>query len=100
MPTIGINIGKNKDSQDNIADYIFLLEKLQSILQKYEEASFRAGQYTIEIENLKAERKEILADANQAITERERFLKHLETVYGTNVQINPVTGELKNEQAQ
>ena len=76
------------------------LEKLQSILQKYEEASFRAGQYTIEIENLKAERKEILADANQAITVRERFLKHLETVYGTNVQINPVTGELKNEQAQ
>ena len=76
------------------------LEKLQSILQKYEEASFRAGQYTIEIENFKAERKEILIDANQAITERERFLKHLETVYGTNVQINPVTGELKNEQAQ
>ena len=27
VPTIGINIGKNKDSQDNIADYIFLLEK-------------------------------------------------------------------------
>jgi iron complex outermembrane receptor protein len=54
----------------------------------------------IEIENLKAERKEILTDANQAITERERFLKHLETVYGENVQINPVTGELKNEQAQ
>ena len=76
------------------------LEKLQSILQKYEEASFRAGQYTIEIENLKSERKEILTDANQAITERERFLKHLETVYGANVQINPVTGELKNEQAQ
>jgi hypothetical protein len=71
------------------------LEKLQSILQKYEEASFRVGQYTIEIENLKAERKEILFDANQAITEREKFLKHLETVYGENVQINPVTGEIK-----
>ena len=71
------------------------LEKLQSILQKYEEASFRVGQYTIEIENLKAERKEILIDANQAITEREKFLKHLETVYGENVQINPVTGEIK-----
>ena len=26
-PTIGINIGKNKDSQDNIADYTLLLEK-------------------------------------------------------------------------
>lgn len=76
------------------------LEKLQSILQTYEEASFRTGQYTIEIENLKAERREWIAQSTKAITEREQFLKYLETVYGSNVQINPVTGELKHEQEQ
>ena len=76
------------------------LEQLQTILQKYEEASFKTGQYTIEIESFKAERRELINLAKQAIAEREQFLKQLEEKYGTNVQINPMTGELKNEQNQ
>ena len=76
------------------------LEQLQTILQKYEEASFKTGQYTIEIESFKAERRELINLARQAIAEREQFLKQLEEKYGTNVQINPMTGELKNEQDQ
>lgn len=76
------------------------LEQLQTILQKYEEASFKTGQYTIEIESFKAERRELINLAKQAIAEREQFLKQLEEKYGTNVQINPMTGELKNEQDQ
>jgi len=76
------------------------LEQLQTILQKYEEASFKTGQYTIEIESFKAERRELINLARQAIAEREQFLKQLEEKYGTNVQINPMTGELKNEQNQ
>ena len=76
------------------------LEQLQTILQRYEEASFKTGQYTIEIESFKAERRELINLAKQAIAEREQFLKQLEEKYGTNVQINPMTGELKNEQNQ
>lgn len=76
------------------------LEQLQTILQKYEEASFKTGQYTIEIESFKAERRELINLAKQAIAEREQFLKQLEEKYGANVQINPMTGELKNEQDQ
>lgn len=76
------------------------LEQLQTILQRYEEASFKTGQYTIEIESFKAERRELINLARQAIAEREQFLKQLEEKYGTNVQINPMTGELKNEQNQ
>ena len=76
------------------------LEQLQTILQKYEEASFKTGQYTIEIESFKAERRELINLAKQAIAEREQFLKQLEEKYGANVQINPMTGELKNEQNQ
>ena len=76
------------------------LEQLQTILQRYEEASFKTGQYTIEIESFKAERRELINLARQAIAEREQFLKQLEEKYGTNVQINPMTGELKNEQDQ
>ena len=71
------------------------LEQLQSILQKYEEASFKTGQYTIEIENFKAERRELINLATQAIAEREQFLKQLEEKYGEGVQINPMTGEIK-----
>ena len=40
------------------------LEKLQSILQKYEEASFRAGQYTIEIATYKGG-KWVFSDYNE-----------------------------------
>jgi ribosomal protein S13 len=71
------------------------LQQLQTTIQKYEETSFRTGQYTIEIEAMKAERRKLIDIANQALDEREQIQIQLEEKYGTGTQINPVTGEIK-----
>jgi hypothetical protein len=71
------------------------LQQLQSAIQKYEDSSFRTGQYTIEIEAMKAERRKLIDIANQALNDREAVIKQLEEKYGTGTQINPVTGEIK-----
>jgi uncharacterized protein Yka (UPF0111/DUF47 family) len=71
------------------------LQQLQSAIQKYEDASFRTGQYTIEIEAIKDERRKLVAIATQALDEREAVVRQLEEKYGTGTQINPVTGEIK-----
>ena len=70
------------------------LLQLQTAIQKYEEASFRTGQYTIEIEALKAERRKLIDVATAALNEREQVQKQLEEKYGTGTRINPITGEI------
>lgn len=70
------------------------LQQLQAAIQKYEEYSFRTGQYTIEIETLKAERRKLIEKATEALNEREQVTKVLEEKYGTGTKINPITGEI------
>jgi uncharacterized protein Yka (UPF0111/DUF47 family) len=70
------------------------LQEVQSVIQRYEDASFRTGQYTIEIENLKAERRKLIDAAEKALAEREATMQRLEEKYGTGTRINPITGEI------
>lgn len=71
------------------------LQELQQVINEYEQATFVAGQYTIEIENLKTDRKTLLEKANNALAKREKVQSDLELKYGTGTQVNPVTGEIK-----
>lgn len=70
------------------------LQELQAVINEYEQATFVAGQYTIEIENLKADRKTLVDKARVALEKRDDVQRKLEEKYGTGTQVNPVTGEL------
>jgi hypothetical protein len=48
------------------------LSQLQSIVEQYESVSFRIGQYTIEIESAKAERKTMIDQATQLLQNRNQ----------------------------
>jgi enamine deaminase RidA (YjgF/YER057c/UK114 family) len=70
------------------------LSQLQSIVEQYESVSFRIGQYTIEIESAKAERKTMIDQATQLLQNRNAVLETLEQKYGRDVKVNVQTGEL------
>jgi enamine deaminase RidA (YjgF/YER057c/UK114 family) len=70
------------------------LSQLQSIVEQYESVSFRIGQYTIEIESAKAERKTMIDQATQLLQNRNTVLETLEQKYGRDVKVNVQTGEL------
>jgi len=70
------------------------LQSLQEVVAQYEEVSFRVGQFTIEIEGAKDERKKMVEIANQALNRRMEILKELESKYGTDSRFNVATGEI------
>jgi len=70
------------------------LSQLQSIVEQYENVSFRIGQYTIEIEAVKAERKTMIEQATKLLDDRNNVLVQLENKYGRDVKVNVQTGEL------
>ena len=70
------------------------LQQLQGIVEQYENVSFRIGQYTIEIESAKAERKTMIDTATQLLQDRNDVLVALENKYGRDVKVNVQTGEL------
>jgi DNA repair ATPase RecN len=70
------------------------LQSLQEVVAQYEEVSFRVGQFTIEIEGAKEERKKMVEMANQALNQRMEILKGLEEKYGTDSRFNVATGEI------
>ena len=70
------------------------LSQLQSIVEQYENVSFRIGQYTIEIEDAKADRKTMIEEATKLLQQRNDVLIQLENKYGRDVKVNVQTGEL------
>jgi len=76
------------------------LQELQEVVNQYEGISFRVGQYTIEIEGFKAERRKLIEMAEQALSKRVEIQKTLEEKYGTDCQINIVTGEIVKQNEQ
>jgi len=70
------------------------LSQLQSIVEQYENVSFRVGQYTIEIEDAKADRKTMIDQVTQLLQQRNDVLVQLENKYGRDVKVNVQTGEL------
>jgi regulator of replication initiation timing len=70
------------------------LSQLQSIVEQYENVSFRIGQYTIEIEDVKADRKTMIEEATKLLQQRNDVLIQLENKYGRDVKVNVQTGEL------
>jgi hypothetical protein len=76
------------------------LQELQDVVNQYEGISFRVGQYTIEIEGFKAERRKLIEMAEQALSKRVEIQKTLEEKYGTDCQINIVTGEIVKQNEQ
>lgn len=70
------------------------LQELQEVLRQYEDASFRIGQYTMEIENMKDERRILISIASNALDKRTEVQKQLEAKYGSDTKINPLTGEI------
>jgi uncharacterized protein Yka (UPF0111/DUF47 family) len=70
------------------------LQELQEVLRQYEDASFRVGQYTMEIENMKGERRKLIQLAEKSLESRTTMQKQLEEKYGSDVKINPLTGEI------
>jgi D-Tyr-tRNAtyr deacylase len=73
------------------------LAALQKSVGEYEQASFNVGQFTLEIENMKKERRVWLEKAEQALTLRERLQADLQEKYGLG-RLNVNTGEITNEQ--
>jgi hypothetical protein len=74
------------------------LSQLQSIVEQYENVSFRIGQYTIEIEDVKADRKTMIDQATQLLQQRNDVLIQLENKYGRDVKVNIQTGELTQDE--
>jgi hypothetical protein len=70
------------------------LTQLQSVVEQYENVSFRIGQYTMEIESAKEERKTMIEQANNLLHDRNEILTGLENKYGNDVKVNVQTGEL------
>ena len=85
-----INMSNTKITQEE-------LELLQKTVSEYEQASFNVGQYTLEIETLKKQRRTWLDEAEQALTNREAIQGELQTKYGLG-KLNIQTGEITNEQ--
>jgi len=76
------------------------LQQLQTAINEFESATFMVGQYTLEIENLKSQRRKYAERAESALVERERVQKLLEDKYGNGTQVNPVTGEIRRNNEQ
>jgi hypothetical protein len=74
------------------------LSQLQSIVEQYENVSFRIGHYTIEIEDVKADRKTMIDQATQLLQQRNDVLIQLENKYGRDVKVNIQTGELTQDE--
>lgn len=72
------------------------LEQLQKVVSEYEQASFNVGQFTLEIENLKEERRMWIEKAQDALAKRESIQDDLEARYGSG-KLNVITGEIENE---
>ena len=70
---------------------------LQKTVGEYEQASFNVGQFTLEIENMKSERRTWIEKANQALSNREKIQEELQAKYGLG-KLNINTGEITNEQ--
>lgn len=73
------------------------LKEIQTVVEQYENISFRIGQYTIEIESAKADRNTMINQAQQLLEQRSSILKQLEEKYGTDVRVNIQNGELIKE---
>jgi len=73
------------------------LKEIQTVVEQYENISFRIGQYTIEIEAAKADRNTMINQAQQLIEQRSSILKQLEEKYGSDVRVNIQNGELIKE---
>jgi hypothetical protein len=73
------------------------LAALQKSVGEYEQASFNVGQFTLEIENMKKERRVWLEKAEQALASRETIQADLQTKYGLG-KLNINTGEITDEQ--
>jgi hypothetical protein len=70
------------------------LKEIQTVVEQYENISFRIGQYTIEIESAKTDRKVMIEQATQLLQDRNNLLTELENKYGRDVKVNVQTGEL------
>lgn len=70
------------------------LTSLQSIIEQYETVSFKIGQFTIDIENAKNERKEMINHAEHLLQERSTILSSFEQKYGSDIKVNIQTGEI------
>lgn len=84
-----INMSNTKITQEE-------LNLLQKTVSEYEQASFNVGQYTLEIETMKKERRVWLDKAEQALANREAIQSELQTKYGLG-KLNIQTGEITNE---
>ena len=73
------------------------LKEIQTVVEQYENISFRIGQYTIEIESAKADRNTMINQAQQLLEQRSSILKQLEEKYGNDVRVNIQNGELIKE---
>jgi hypothetical protein len=73
------------------------LSQLQSVVEQYENVSFRIGQFTIEIESAKTDRKVMIEQATQLLQDRNDLLIELENKYGRDVKVNVQTGELVSQ---
>ena len=73
------------------------LKEIQTVVEQYENISFRIGQYTIEIESAKADRNTMINQAQQLLEQRSSILKQLEEKYGSDVRVNIQNGELIKE---
>jgi len=73
------------------------LKEIQTIVEQYENISFRIGQYTIEIESAKADRNQMITQAQSLIEQRSLILKQLEDKYGADVHVNIQNGDLIKE---
>jgi hypothetical protein len=51
------------------------LKEIQTVVEQYENISFRIGQYTIEIESAKADRNTMINQAQQLLEQRSSILK-------------------------
>ena len=73
------------------------LQQLQSIVEQYENVSFRIGQFTIEIESAKAERRMMIEQAKELLQTRDNTLRSLEEKYGEGMKVNIQTGDIVKE---
>jgi hypothetical protein len=73
------------------------LKEIQTVVEQYENISFRIGQYTIEIESAKADRSQMITQAQNLVEQRSLILKQLEDKYGADVRVNIQNGDLIKE---
>jgi uncharacterized protein involved in exopolysaccharide biosynthesis len=73
------------------------LKEIQTVVEQYENISFRIGQYTIEIESVKADRNTMINQASELLKKRSQILKQFEEKYGRDVKVNIQNGDLIKE---